>query len=486
MSVVASSNEHLLTPFEMMKEAEQFAKKKTQKSTSMMLSLAVMAGAFIGLAFVFYITVTTGSDGSSWGLSRLIGGLAFSMGLMLIVLCGAELFTSSVLSSIAWANKQLQFGRMLRIWATVYVGNFIGAMLLLLIVTGAGLYQLDGGNWGLNALQIAQHKLHHTPIQAFSLGILCNVLVCLAIWLTFSSKNALTKAAMTVLPVAMFVSSGFEHCVANMFMVPLGITIHSFAPEAFWLQVGVEASLFADLTLSHFVTSNLIPVTLGNIVGGAVLVGLANWCIYRKPQLNSVSIQPITHTQDLQSVKESPMNATILVRDVMNVRPTTLTADMPVEHALDILLDANMHGAPVADIHGNLVGFFSVHDVMVELWCQDYLPEKGQTVVDLMSRDVIALNTEDKLVDVVEFMCIDKEQLYPTTSMGFATQWSSLSLEERAKNMQVSQPHILPVLDKGELCGVIDRQHVASALRTIYGERMSVVDVEDQQPPLRA
>ena len=211
MAVTSSQNHQYFSPKEMMAEAEKFALSKANKTSSMTLSLAIMAGAFIGLAFLFYITVTTGSAGAGWGLSRLAGGLAFSMGLILIVICGGELFTSSVLSSISWANKQISFGKMLSIWGKVYVGNFIGAMFLLALVTAAGLYQMDSGQWGLNALNIAQHKLHHTLIQAFALGILCNLLVCLAIWLTFSSANAMTKAAMTIMPVAMFVSSGFEH-----------------------------------------------------------------------------------------------------------------------------------------------------------------------------------------------------------------------------------------------------------------------------------
>ncbi len=181
------------------------------------------------------------------------------MGLILIVICGGELFTSSVLSSISWANREISFGKMLSIWGKVYVGNFIGAIFLLLLVTAAGLYQLDEGQWGLNALNIAQHKLHHTTVQAFALGILCNLLVCLAIWLTFSSANAMTKAAMTIMPVAMFVSSGFEHCVANMFMVPLGIVIQNFAPDSFWQQVGVTASQYSDLNVTQFITANLIP-----------------------------------------------------------------------------------------------------------------------------------------------------------------------------------------------------------------------------------
>ncbi|WP_394250420.1 formate transporter FocA [Vibrio profundi] len=478
MTASTSENHQLFSPKEMMAEAEKFALSKANKTSSMTLSLAIMAGAFIGLAFLFYITVTTGSQDAGWGLSRLAGGIAFSMGLILIVICGGELFTSSVLSSISWANKQITFSKMLSIWGKVYVGNFIGAMFLLALVSAAGLYQMDHGQWGLNALNIAQHKLHHSPIQAFALGVLCNLLVCLAIWLTFSSANAMTKAAMTVLPVAMFVSSGFEHCVANMFMVPLGITIQTFAPESFWVQIGSTPSAYADLNIVQFLTANLVPVTLGNIVGGSVLVGLANWSIYRRPLLKATNISTITQTTTITSAKENPMNTTTLVKEIMNTKPVTLSVEMPTPVAIDALLDANIAGAPVTDVAGRLVGFFSVHDVMVDLWCQDYLPVKDQKVVDLMSRDVIAIGSNDKLVDVAEFLCIDKEQLYPTSSMGIATRMTSLSLEERAKSMKVSQPHVLPVLENGVLVGVISRSLIMQALRPIYGERLNVVDTK--------
>ncbi|NIY81910.1 formate transporter FocA [Vibrio hepatarius] len=472
----AQANIQYFSPMEMMAEAEKFALSKAKKTSSMTLSLAVMAGAFIGLAFLFYITVTTGSANAGWGLSRFAGGLAFSMGLILIVICGGELFTSSVLTSIAWANKQITFGKMLKTWGKVYVGNFIGAMLLLAIVTAAGLYQMDNGQWGLNALNIAQHKLHHSVIQAFALGILCNLLVCLAIWLTFSSANAMTKAVMTILPVAMFVSSGFEHCVANMFMVPLGIVIQTFAPESFWSQVGVTQAQYADLNITQFVTANLIPVTLGNIVGGSVLVGLANWSIYRRPQLKAASLSTITTTTKLASVKETTMSTNILVQDIMNPNPITLSADVHTPAAIDTLLDNHIISAPVVDVEGRLVGFFSAHDVMVDLWCQDYLPVAGQKVVDLMSRDVVAIDVADKLIDVAEFLCIDKDQLYPTTSVGIATRFSTLSLEERAKSMRVSKPHVLPVLDNGKLVGIVTRENVLAALRTVYGERVSLVE----------
>ncbi|WP_440872530.1 formate transporter FocA [Vibrio diabolicus] len=476
MAVTSSQNHQYFSPKEMMAEAEKFALSKANKTSSMTLSLAIMAGAFIGLAFLFYITVTTGSAGAGWGLSRLAGGLAFSMGLILIVICGGELFTSSVLSSISWANKQISFGKMLSIWGKVYVGNFIGAMFLLALVTAAGLYQMNNGQWGLNALNIAQHKLHHTLIQAFALGILCNLLVCLAIWLTFSSANAMTKAAMTIMPVAMFVSSGFEHCVANMFMVPLGIVIANFAPESFWASVGVPASQYADLNIGHFITANLIPVTLGNIVGGAVLVGLANWCIFRRPELKVANISSITTTTTLSSVKDFTMKNASFVKDIMNPKPVTISAETPIAIALDVLLDNNVTSAPVVDVQNRLVGFFSAHDVMVELWCEDYIPVKDQKVVDIMSRDVVAIDAGDRLVDVVEFLCIDKEQLYPTSSMGIATRMTSLSLEERAKSIKVSKPQVLPVLENGQMVGVITRTEVLKALRPIFGERLNLVE----------
>jgi len=474
----AQTNNQYFSPMEMMAEAEKFALSKAKKSSGMTLSLAIMAGAFIGLAFLFYITVTTGSTDAGWGLSRLAGGLAFSMGLILIVICGGELFTSSVLSSISWANKQISFTKMISIWGKVYIGNFIGAMLLLTIVAAAGLYQMDHGQWGLNALNIAQHKLHHTPLQAFALGVLCNLLVCLAIWLTFSSANALTKAAMTIMPVAMFVSSGFEHCVANMFMVPLGIVIQNFAPDSFWQQVGVSAAQYSDLNIKQFLFANLIPVTFGNIVGGAVLVGLANWGIYRRPQLKAANVRTITKTTQINSAKEITMNNNITAKHVMNTNPLTLRAEMLTPVAIDSLLEHHQISAPVCDMEGRLVGFFSAHDVMVDLWCQDYLPAKDQKVVDIMARDVVAIDANDKLVDIAEFLCIDKEQLYPTTSMGIATQLTTLSLEERAKAMKVSKPRVLPVLDNGKLVGVITRENVLEALRPIYGERMNIVETQ--------
>ncbi|MDO6619493.1 MULTISPECIES: formate transporter FocA [unclassified Shewanella] len=258
--------------------AEAFGLAKVAKSPWQSFMLSIFAGAFIAIAFVFYITVTNGST-MGWGMTRFIGGIAFSLGLILVVVCGTELFTSTVLTSIPWAQKKVKTATQLRCWARVYAGNLVGALLMVFLIMSARMFELNDGQWGLSAMKLAQHKIHHTWSQAFTLGILCNMLVCLAVWMTFATKDLLTKSLLMILPVAMFVSSGFEHSIANMFMVPIGIAIHSFAPDSFYVALNLDPQQFADLTVSNFVFHNLIPVTLGNIVGGGVFVGIGFWLV---------------------------------------------------------------------------------------------------------------------------------------------------------------------------------------------------------------
>jgi len=471
------------SPSEMMQQAEKYAFSKSQKKTSTVIGLAIMAGIFIGLAFVFYITVTTGNTATGWGISRFAGGLAFSMGLILVVITGGELFTSSVLSAIAVANKQITLLQMGAIWLKVYFGNFIGAMLLLALVFSAAMYQNDAGVWGLNALNIAQHKLHHQPLEAFALGVLCNLLVCLAIWLTFCSDNMLTKAMMVILPVAMFVSSGFEHSVANMFMVPLGIAIKNFAPVTFWADIAVDPQQFADLTISNFIIANLIPVTLGNIFGGAVMVGLAYWTIFSRPQLKTVqtvtnnfaSLFPFT---PLSSKDYITMDANKYVHQIMNTECYTLSPETPVSVALDNLMNRNLTGAIVVNKNQQVLGFFSEHDVLVELWCEDYLPESDRTVASLMRPDVMSISPQHTLLQLAEFYAIDKEKLYPVSDMGFATSLTSLSVTDRARSMKIHKPYTLPVIDNNKLVGIITREHVVKNLRAIYTTKTEVTTPE--------
>lgn len=242
--------------------------------------LAISAGIHIGIAFVFYTIVTTGAGDLPWGITRLLGGLAFSLGLILVVVTGGELFTSSVLTLVARASGKITWHTLVKNWATVYIGNLIGALLLVACMLLTKQYMFDHGQVGLNAMAISQHKMHHDFIQAVALGIMCNVLVCIAVWMTFSGRTLTDKIAVMILPVAMFVSAGFEHCIANMFQVPLAIGIKTFAPAEFWTMTGANPADYVDLNMMDFLMNNLLPVTLGNIIGGGIFVGMWYWLIY--------------------------------------------------------------------------------------------------------------------------------------------------------------------------------------------------------------
>lgn len=199
---------------------------------------------------------------------------------MLVVVCGADLFTSTVLIVVAKASGRITWKQLGLNWLNVYVGNLIGALFFVALMWFAGEYMTANGAWGLNVLQTADHKLHHTFVEAVCLGILANLMVCLAVWMSYSGRSLMDKMFAMVLPVAMFVASGFEHSIANMFMIPLGIVIKNFAAPEFWQAVGAAPEQFSNLTVSHFITDNLIPVTIGNIIGGGLLVGLTYWVIY--------------------------------------------------------------------------------------------------------------------------------------------------------------------------------------------------------------
>ncbi|MGK4476289.1 formate transporter FocA [Aeromonas molluscorum] len=262
--------------------AEDITYAKATKPAYKVIPLAITAGAFIALAFIFYITVTTGAGDMAWGMGKLIGGLCFSMGLILCVLLGAELFTSTTLTLVAKAAGRISWAQLFKNWGLVYFGNLIGGLLMVALIVISAQYTADNGQWGLNALNVAQHKLHHSFFEAVALGILCNLMVCLAVWMSFGARSATDKVMVMLLPVAMFVASGFEHSIANMFMIPVGIAIHALASPEFWQAIGQNPAQYADLTVSNFVFHNLIPVTIGNIIGGGVMVGLTYWFIFRR------------------------------------------------------------------------------------------------------------------------------------------------------------------------------------------------------------
>jgi formate transporter FocA len=271
-----------LLPAEVARKAEDVGVVKANQTTIKLLVLGVLAGAFIGLGAVFATTVTAGGE-LGWGASRLLGGLVFSLGLILVVVAGAELFTGNNLIVMAFASGRVSLGKLLRCWGIVYVGNFVGAIATATLVFFAEHHMQGGGTIGRRALAIASHKTSLAPVAAVALGILCNVLVCLAVWLCLSARSVADKILAILFPITAFVAAGFEHCIANMYFIPEGLLIKDAAPASFWETTGLSPDAYPDLSWGSFLVSNLLPVTIGNIIGGTVLVGLVYWFVYLRP-----------------------------------------------------------------------------------------------------------------------------------------------------------------------------------------------------------
>lgn len=269
-----------LLPPEVARKAELVGVAKTRLDPLSLFALAVLGGAFIALGGMFATTVLAGADGIvPFGLSRLLSGLVFCLGLVLVVVGGAELFTGNTLMVMAWAAGKVRLGEMLRAWLIVYVGNFVGAIGTAALVLLSGQYLSGRGSVAAVALNLAQNKVGLSFDHAFFLGILCNVLVCLAVWLAFGARTTTDKVLAVIFPVSAFVVAGFEHSVANMYFIPLALFIKAWAPDGLWLQLGTSPAGFAALTWPAFFIG-LVPVTLGNIVGGGGLVGAVYWFIY--------------------------------------------------------------------------------------------------------------------------------------------------------------------------------------------------------------
>lgn len=292
-----------LLPPAMAHKAEDVGVAKANLATTTMFFLSVLAGAFIAMGAIFATTVTAGASGVlSYGVTRLLGGLVFCLGLILVIVAGAELFTGNNLIVMAWASGKVTTAKLLRNWVIVYVGNFVGSIATAYLMFMSKQYTFGGGVIGANALATANAKAGLEFGQALVLGIFCNALVCLAVWLCLSARTTLDKIAAIIFPITAFVAAGFEHSIANMYFIPVGLFIKGGAAATFWETAGVTAEQYANLTWGNFFLNNLIPVTLGNIIGGAVMVGLVYWYIYQRPH-------PILHSTS-QSEPPTPKIAT--------------------------------------------------------------------------------------------------------------------------------------------------------------------------------
>jgi formate transporter len=281
-----------LLPAEMATRAEYLGVRKAEMPAFTMLMLAILAGAFISLGAIFATTISAGdmsitaadgtmaySTGLQYGVMRLLMGLVFCLGLILVVVGGAELFTGNNLIVMAWASGKVTGRALLRNWAIVYAGNFLGAIGTVILVFFSRQYTFGAGSVGVAALRTAAAKSELEFLQAVALGILCNALVCLAVWLTFSARTTLDKIASIIFPITAFVAAGFEHSVANMYFIPYGLFVKWFDP-AFTAGVADKVPNLDALTWNAFLLNNLIPVTIGNIIGGAVFVAAIYWVVF--------------------------------------------------------------------------------------------------------------------------------------------------------------------------------------------------------------
>ena len=245
---------------------------KAQLPMLQTLMLGMVAGGFIGLGALYYTLVISDAQ-LSFGVARVLGGVVFSLGLILVVVAGAELFTGNNLLVMAWADRRITTVELLRNWSLVYIANAVGAIGLAAVVYFSHHAGMNGGAVGLAYLKIAAAKTTLPFGEAFFKGVLCNLLVCLAVWLALAGRSVTDKVLAIVFPISAFVAAGFEHSVANMYFIPLGIFLAGDAAPATGVNLAtVNWHGFAD---------NLIPVTLGNIVGGSVMVALVYYIIYR-------------------------------------------------------------------------------------------------------------------------------------------------------------------------------------------------------------
>jgi formate transporter len=270
-----------LPPAEMARKAESVGVTKAGMDTFNVLVLSVLAGAFIALGAIFATTVAAGGADMPFGVVRLLAGLTFTLGLILVIVAGAELFTGNNLIVMAWASRRVSTVGLLGNWTLVWIGNFVGSFATAVIVYLSEQYTFGAGAVGQTALATAAHKTSLGFVEAIALGILCNALVCLAVWLTYGAHTTADKILAIIPPIAAFVAAGFEHSVANMYFISIGLLVKTDDDFVASLDPALDLD---GLTWGSFFFDNLLPVTIGNVIGGGLMVGAVYWLVYLRPK----------------------------------------------------------------------------------------------------------------------------------------------------------------------------------------------------------
>jgi formate transporter len=353
-------------PVQMALRVEKAGIAKGNRDFFSTFTLAMMAGAFIGLGAVFFTYVIHDST-LSVGLTKLIGGFVFSLGLILVIITGAELFTGNNLIVMAFVSQKITLGQLLRNWGIVFLGNLVGSLIIVFLVSLSGQWTDGGATVGVKAMMIANGKVNLTFWQAISRGILCNILVCLAVYLCFSGRSVTDKILAILFPITAFVALGFEHSIANMYFIPAGLllknnqTIMVAAKDL----LGTTPDL-GNLSISGFILNNLLPVTIGNIIGGTFFIGIAHWFLFLRP----AAVEPI--------------------RKLMTAGPPIIDPSITVAEAVKIMEQEGVSSILVGE-PGNSKGIISEADIIRKVVAKG-LEAANVQVAQIMTSPIISVD----------------------------------------------------------------------------------------------
>lgn len=357
-------------------------------------TLAVMAGAFIAFGAVLYTYVIHDSQ-LSIGLTKLVGGLVFCLGLILVIVAGAELFTGNSLIVMAYVSRKVTLEQLLRNWVIVFIGNFVGSLAIVFLIWLSRQWTSADSAVGVKALMIAKSKVNLAFWQAFSKGILCNILVCLAVWLCFSGRSVTDKILAIIFPITAFVALGFEHSVANMYFIPAGLLIKQSPQvlEAAQNALG-QAPDLSRLTISGFLVHNLLPVSIGNIIGGGFLVAIIYWFVY----LRRSAAEPI--------------------RRLMTDGPPTVAPGVSVAEAVQVMKQHTI-GSVLVGQPGKAVGIVSEADIVRKVISANQSPA-SMKVEQIMSTPLVSVDVKTPVYDIYRTMANNRIRHLVITDQG---QW---------------------------------------------------------------
>ena len=370
------------SPAQMATRVENAGITKGNMNALSTLVLAMLAGAFISFGAVFYTFVIHDST-LSLGFTRLLGGFVFCLGLVLVIVAGAELFTGNSLIVMAYVSRKITGWQLCRNWLTVYIGNLAGALVIVILIYYSGHLSSANGAIGLLAVRIANAKVNLSFTEALVRGILCNVLVCLAVWLCFSGRSVTDKILAILFPITAFVALGFEHCIANMYFIPAGLVVKNDPTLLQQALALANGNLNIDnLNTGSFLLHNLLPVTLGNIIGGGFFVGAVYWFVY----LRRVAVEPI--------------------RDLMTQGPPSVTPDATVAAVVAVMQQHNTGSVLVGKL-GQTQGIVAESDIVRKVIAKN-LDIKQVKVADIMSAPLITIDIKTPVYEIYRTMAEKK------------------------------------------------------------------------------